>query len=306
MSVVLPSGRIFKFIPQADFLLRTLSTPYLWFASVHDFNDPFETVGCYKPPPFSNDDYLRYLSLIVQHEIYVNKTDLSDEKYQILQSLTCRELYDHLSANYLTLQKKILDDVYLKRIGVCSFVRLMEPTKSCQEGRDYQAHLNRLMWSHYAKGLSGVCLEFDAEVLFKSLMAQNPDFDISGSDIEYSEERPTINTFDFMQSVYSNPPNSGLGNAMDIINQKSTKSSVWEYENEIRFRISRSDGVGTAVNQALRYDPIAIKGVYLGQRLPTEEKMEIKNILNALGVCDLREVVLHEQSFKLIDIPLVI
>ncbi len=82
------------------------------------------------------------------------------------------------------------------------------------------------MWSHYAKGLAVVCLEFDAQVLYQSLSESNPNYPITVAEIEYSEQRRSMDMFDFMASVYANRPKSGLGQAMRFVNSKDTKSTV--------------------------------------------------------------------------------
>lgn len=154
------------------------------------------------------------------------------------------------------------------------------------------------MWSHYAKGLAGVCLEFDAQVLYQSLSESNPNYPITVAEIEYSEQRRSMDMFDFMASVYANRPKSRLGQAMRFVNSKDTKSTVWSYENEMRFK-----ALG-AIDEKLLYSPTALKRVYLGQRLQPAEKVQIKKVLNEMGVYDPKEVVLKEQSFQLEDIPL--
>jgi len=287
------------FIKNESFLFETLRTPYLWFADVRSFNDPFESEGCYRHPPFSEDEYDRYLGLFVKHQIYVSQGDYKKIR-PLERALSARELYDSLRENYLSLQKMLMREIYVNKMGVCCFVK--DKPESAGNGHDNSEctppHLNRLMWSHYAKGLVGVCLEFDAQILYQSLSEHNPDFAITVAEIEYSEERPSIDTFDFMEGVYANTPKSGLGQAMQLVTSKNTKSTVWSYENEMRFKALN------AVNKKLSYSPCALKRVYLGQRLKPEEKLELKNILNEIGVYDLREVVVQDHSFHLKDIPL--
>lgn len=300
LAIPRPPERLFKFIGNQSFLLETLSTPYIWFADVQKFNDPFETEGCFTLPPFSEHDHDRYLSLFVQHQIFVSQGDYNKIS-PLEQTLTSEELYDSLHYNYLKLHKELMQEIFVKRMGVCCFVR-DEPVsatrdEACPRG---VAHLNRLMWSHYAKGLAGVCLEFDAQVLYQSLSESNPNYPITVAEIEYSEDRPSIDMFDFMASVYANRPKSGLGQAMRFVTSKDTKSTVWSYENEMRFK-----ALG-AIDEKLFYSPKALKRVYLGQRLRPEEKVQIKKVLNEIGVYDLREVVLKEHSFQLEDIPLYI
>ena len=69
---------------------------------------------------------------------------------------------------------------------------------------------NLLMWSHYAKSHSGICIEFDVE--------KDCDFFVYPMPIKYQKEYPQINI---------------LGN--DYTHKLlETKADVWSYENEVR------------------------------------------------------------------------
>lgn len=288
----MPPKTLYKFMPLSGHLEATLRTPYLRFASAHKFNDPFETEGSYTYPPFSLNDTARYFSLAMQHELFVASGDVRRIK-PFPSNIEPRSLYQLLVGHYSELTDNLMSEVYLNKIGVCCLVSdVLEGglKSSCMP------HLNRLMWSHYANGLSGVCLEFDALSLYQSLAELNPSNAISFAWIEYSEERPSINMFDFMELVYGNSNNL----AMTLLETKNTKATVWSYEHEFRFKALN------AVDANLRYSPKAIKAAYIGQRLTQENKACYKRILNDLGITNILEVALEPHSFKLQANPLLI
>jgi hypothetical protein len=289
-------------MPSSENLEPTLSAPYLWFASAQSFNDPFETEGAFTYPEYSLNDKSRYVSLAMCHEIFMSQGDLGAIK-PFPPNLEPRELHEILVDHYRKLAGGFMKDAYLKKIGVCCLVSDTsgnELAPCCKQVQEDNPYLNRLMWSHYANGLSGICLEFDALALYQSLHSLNPLNAIHYSAICYSEERPLIDMFDFMEQTYLKSSSKGGGLAMSLVETKNTKSSVWAYENEFRFKALN------AVNAKLSYSPKAIKAAYFGQRLTHDDKAKYKRILNELGVTNLREVVLEPHSFKLKAIPLVI
>jgi hypothetical protein len=289
-------------MPTSENLEPTLNEPYLWFASAQSFNDPFETEAAFIYPEYSLNDKSRYVSLAMCHEIFMAQGNLGAIK-PFPPNLEPRELYEILVDHYRKLAGGLMKEVYLKKIGVCCLVSdtsCNELAPCCKQAEENNPYLNRLMWSHYANGLSGICLEFDALALYQSLDTLNPLHAITYSAIYYSEERPLIDMFDFMEQTYLKNSSKVDRVAMALFEAKNTKSSVWAYENEFRFKALN------AVNAKLSYSPKVIKAAYFGQRLTRDDKAKYKRILNELGVTNLQEVVLEPHSFKLKAIPLVI
>src|SRR5258706_14218152 len=114
------------------------------------------------------------------------------------------------------------------------------------------------MWSHYANGHQGFCLEFDTNftpfkpVKNKTLLKVN-----------YPETNlyPSLS----LRDIPHNLPYL-------IETQLGTKSSHWHYENEWRI----FSGTG---NKTYSFDKAALTGVYFGCRMKDEDKNAIEIIL---------------------------
>jgi len=121
-------------------------------------------------------------------------------------------------------KKKYLDDIKegKKRLRICSFSK--DPK-------------NILLWSHYADGFKGICIEVEID-------DNSPDFKLV--EVEYESTRV----------LFSNKAARLKGEMPKII--LSQKAKNWSVEKEVRALSS---------NQYLRYG-IKITGIFLGLRIP--------------------------------------
>jgi hypothetical protein len=109
-------------------------------------------------------------------------------------------------------------------------------------------HDDMLMWSHYADGHRGFCLEFDGS---------KPPF-AKAMEVRYADSIPRINIID----VLSDRDAGTMLEAMVL-----TKASCWRYEHE--WRIIHSDG-----SAAYTYDWKDLRAVHFGVAMP-ESHVEI-------------------------------
>lgn len=114
-----------------------------------------------------------------------------------------------------------------------------------------------LMWSHYGCSHQGICLRFDAGVLFDAFTRAVP----MGLPVKYSDNRPTIL----------------IGARFDeqILLQKTflTKASAWSYEREWRFLDYRG-------NAGVRIFPTdALDGIILGARIGAAAEAAVREIV---------------------------
>lgn len=101
-----------------------------------------------------------------------------------------------------------------------------------------------LMWSHYAMGHAGFCLEFDTgDLPF-----------INARPVRYRNKLPTINALDLISPSPTN---------LDLL--LLTKGMDWKYQRE--WRIFNQKG-----GQAVNYDPDCLTGVYFGLKLEPRYK----------------------------------
>ena len=107
-----------------------------------------------------------------------------------------------------------------------------------------------LMWSHYADGHSGICLEFDTKHEFFGRALP----------VRYLERRPAINPF---RQSYEEMLDAAI----------LTKAQHWEYEDEWRI-IEYNSGPGI-----YGYPPAALTGIILGTRISDSQALEIENLI---------------------------
>ncbi|EON79024.1 hypothetical protein ADIS_0441 [Lunatimonas lonarensis] len=135
-------------------------------------------------------------------------------------------------------------------------------------------YLNYLMWSHYGNSHRGFCIGFDSQDLFN---------EIGGTigPVVYQRQIPKMDIFGGPLEFY--------------IKQLSTKSEIWQYEDE--YRIVKADGS----RETICYDKKIIRKIVLGCKMTQSEKQEIidfviKNEIN----CVISELSLDTESeFKL-------
>lgn len=132
--------------------------------------------------------------------------------------------------------------------------------------------LNYLMWSHYSNSHRGFCIGFNRIKLFDKIGIMGP--------VVYKKEIPKMGLFGDPLEFY--------------INLLSTKSDVWEYEEEYRF--VKSD----AARSIVKYDKSLIEKIVLGCKMEHNEKLEIINFVRAEEIpCKISELKLNLETFKL-------
>lgn len=118
---------------------------------------------------------------------------------------------------------------------------------------------NDLMWAHYANSHRGFCIEYDLDLLTKSIYSDI----VNRIDIIYEANMPLITKSDLTD--------------ITVIQQKvfGTKSQPWIYENEIRL-IFKQFGIR-------KYPQNIVTGIYFGLNIDLESRNSI--IENLAGRC---------------------
>jgi hypothetical protein len=134
---------------------------------------------------------------------------------------------------------------------------------------------NQLMWAHYTKSHTGVCIGYDSKTLLK-------DFPKSRW-ISYSNELPTFEMYD-------------KDGAIERIS--TTKSEAWSYEAEIRL-FAQARG-------PFPFDRTAIKEIIFGLRTPFDKILQIVPLLKRTGFDEVtvKKVIIKNSKFMIHFTPL--
>jgi hypothetical protein len=168
---------------------------------------------------------------------------------------------------------------------------------------------NLLMWSHYADGFRGFCIEFD-----KDLLLENPSKYAEVHEVFYSKLPPVVDTIvyevakdqvwyhemaieetetskkyikEFKGDSFLPDYRKALLDAQDLLyvlyrSMLCHKPINWEYEEETRLILhTESDGKD---GEPYSYSKDAIKAVIIGEKISNDNVDKINNILTHLGL----------------------
>jgi hypothetical protein len=138
-----------------------------------------------------------------------------------------------------------------------------------------------LIWSHYADGHKGVCLEFDAfsDAAFSEMILFG-----DALKVYYSDTRPTINLLD----IGDKPE--------EYKNAFLTKSTHWGYEQEWRIiRVEHQGGFGPR-----HFQPEILTGVIFGAFIAKQDKQKILELIkNYPTKINLYQSKINERRYQL-------
>lgn len=210
------------------------------FSRIDKFNDPWDCLVHYKPPKNCNE-LARDLDFIKQ--AYRNQFPKIDE-------LERDRRVEELRVNPKKLAAAMTDSLPDLNAAIAKQYRIYCLTEKAD---------NLLMWAHYAKAHTGICLEFDARI--------TPFSEESGAQkVKYFSEYPEYRL-----------DNVGLGPLI-------SKSIDWEYEQE--WRLIAQDSKNARGNNTLitnddftTYQYGLLKTIIMGIRIDEKAREEIKEII---------------------------
>ncbi|MBQ8633518.1 MAG: DUF2971 domain-containing protein [Lachnospiraceae bacterium] len=116
------------------------------------------------------------------------------------------------------------------------------------------SYKNRLMWSHYADGHKGFCIEYDFSGTDKETLSKIP------APVIYSKKRPQVpwkaaidNSTQNLEEAYK-----------DILIGLLTKDEIWEYENEWRIFVNATENSELAMP--------SVSCIYLGAAIDKKNR----------------------------------
>lgn len=232
--------------PQRLYKFQSCNNPYsienlkqseIRFSKPANLNDPFD---CAIPVVFTykNNDVVEFVTQYYFEDL--RKQGKSEEiparKRQYLPNgKPSPELIE--STKKISQEKSRQAMIENENCGVACFTQKMN---------------NLLMWSHYADGHKGFCLEFDTTLF---LIQAQPKY----KEVIYSNSYPKLSLLDIKRA-----PDR-------LYEPLRTKSKDWTYEEE--WRLIMKEG-----NLSVKYDPKALTAVYFGCLMNDEKKAEIASI----------------------------
>jgi Protein of unknown function (DUF2971) len=238
--------KFFKYQPCAPYSLENLRARKIWFSPPIEFNDPFDCALQVVKGDWDDVDVDRGLLWVRKHV----RLDPADD--QLLDDPTSQPQLREMVRELLS---RSLDDEIernLNQRGVACFA---------EEGDSL------LMWSHYANGHRGFCLEFDS-----------PGFRPDLRPVRYCADVPALNPLDFLEGTGAK---ESLVEAMML-----SKAQCWEYERE--WRILAAEG-----RWAFEYRPTDLTCVYLGAAMPAAD---VDTVHTALAGSPARVVRMQRQT----------
>jgi len=140
-----------------------------------------------------------------------------------------------------------------------------------------------LMWSHYAKQHTGVCLGFN----FAPVVGYG-DIEMILKKVNYLKEIRAVKYYD--------PSNSRNPYLKATNHWLSSKSDVWSYEKEVRALIVNRSG-----NDLFPFEKACLKEIYFGCRTPTSVRKNLLDLITQKGynVSIKQQMIIDDTTFNI-------
>ncbi|MDQ1882921.1 DUF2971 domain-containing protein [Aeromonas salmonicida] len=256
------TNSIYKFFPYNPHDLDAIANNYLWFSNYKDFNDPFEDVFIENVLNVDTDIYSETKAIAFYKMLH--KKQLL--QYKIEEALLQLKLTNKLETHYINTISSTLTAAKSELSNLVKNSRITCFAKDNLEKKEF-ALKNRLMWSHYANGLRGFCIEYDTLALIEGI-SKEIGRKVGYSTIQYGKlkkygaEELLFNT---LKNIQEDNNSLGIG-TLTIL-----KSSEWEYEREFRIFVQEQSLVPIPTE--------AIKSITIGSKI---EKLKLNTLLSII------------------------
>jgi len=244
-----PPPRLYKYQPFNAKTLTNLTRASIWFSAPINVNDPYDCASwVVQADEVSEADFPRLLA-------YVRGRD---------PALTAKLTPAELREAFIASARRAYDErrrIQREQRGIACF----SATRT-----------DIMMWSHYADGHRGFCLEFDTSRLPFS----------KGLEVTYVDNPPLLNPVDVLVEDPSDDKNNALLRAFVL-----TKARCWSYEQEWRL-------IHAEPSKLYGYGVGPLTGVYFGAEMPRAHK-EIIALVTRGEAVPLHEMVRDPRSFTL-------
>lgn len=191
-------------------------------------------------------------------EIQVTNPDKFNDPFDCLIMSAIRREKEKLKTEHRKSVKTYVEE--LKRIRVCCFAGW--------DTKKEPPYLNTLMWSHYAKFHTGICIKY-------SILANEPVWEKGISD---SHSRSLLDKVIYKEEPFVNK---------DVLSYQECflyKDKVWKYENEYRLLHYDCQQKGNFITIPLSALGLKIEAVYFGLNCSLTDRMKVKEALKEQDV----------------------
>ncbi len=258
-----PPSRLYKYQPWTPQTLANLQNRQLWFNAPKNFNDPFDcALPLWDPARMTDQDFLRFWEWMKEQRpppaeiaVMMGADGRPNQRFRafvlgaVKNAIDRRQKVQHEERGVVCLSANALD------------IR---------------------MWSHYADGHRGFCLEFDTTFV---------PFGTKTFEVRYSETFRYINPVTLLVDQPDSPDEENDLLVASVL----TKSKCWTYEEEWR-------AIHIEANKPFGYDYHALTGIYLGARMPDAHKHILCQILHG-SPTRLYDVQRDDKGFALHAVP---
>lgn len=263
---------------EAVWSIENLKSSQLFFGTLKKFNDPFEGQLAFSLAPFHHSKALSYLN--VARKLHKNfnipkKPKLNNAKraYEFLV-----ERVDSLRENAF---KKVSGNM-----GICCF---------CLGDEAFEPWQNLLMWSHYAGGFTGFCIEFDGRQLIESLRSSSGVF---VRPIDYSKDRPYFDAEPKLALLSNQKLVSDWSDRESLVDALvATKPHEWHYEREVRLLKLRH------AEKCLSYPHTSIRRIILSERADKKLAQQVTDAVSDYKNIEICRAALDSHEYRLKLIP---
>ena len=271
--------RAFKFRAGNNNDLDALFESYVWFSGLSALNDPYEGFVALSNENIDDDFRERYLAAVYSKE---PKKEITPEEEA--SKIRKESQGDSFSEYVDSKTAQIINSYYEEHKNDFKIFSL----SLAKEQHEFPALLNNmLMWSHYANGFKGFCIEFDFEKLKKSIEA-NIECELGTSQVKYATDGklPVVKMKTFMRSTIDDSKDSSF----EIIEAFTKKEQSWGYENEVRFL--------STIAGRHKYSVDSINAIYVSENSPNWLKQSLMTFTATHSNLKLFLVKLHRSEYK--------
>lgn len=278
----------YKFRQVDKYSLSALAGCQLWFDKLSNQNDPFE--GSYRLNSELNDIEKEHVKRLF-HPPTQELMEIFHTKFAAIRP-------ENHSADELV-------SIYLRYLVQESAKRLQTSLICSMSNSDVGEHKhvkdpidNTLMWGHYAGGLRGFCLVFDADKLTKSIFNNSRRLALP-IPVTYSNVPAELKATDVVNiSANGLEINESMSAIETLAKTSARKSWDWRGENEVRI-------ISHGTEQLITYAPEALVCVVIGEKMPPTDRDLLQTVLAAkYPHVELQEAQVKNESYDLRFVPL--